>query len=449
VKRLALLLSVALAIASWFFLRNSSQSAPVELTVWLTADVRGRLVPCGCFSGQFGGLTRVSSVVAQSDPKNTLRLDAGDALEGPEDYHRIELGYIHKAFAKMGYDAANVGHREARLSAADLRSLSAASPVPLLSANLLDAQTGAPLLKTHTIANRGPWRIAIVGVMDETLSADELGAGLRLEKMSTTIGQLLPSLKKDADFLILLAFTNQERLRGLAREFPEFALVLGGKVTEPAQQLVTEGSTGVFYVTNESKALGEIHLALKSPGISTVPRAEVMLMHDKLEQDPDIAALAERYRDEIRITKLLLDDPSRTDAGSIPGVRAASTFAGSEACTKCHAKAANAWSKSGHAHAFRTLVARKADADPNCIGCHTVGFEKAGGYRREYGETKLVNVGCESCHGPAAKHIERVTVGDLESGRMRKLGAADCVKCHHGEFSRPFDWEKFWPEIQH
>ena len=47
----------------------------------------------------------------------------------------------------------------------------------------------------------------------------------------------------------------------------------------------------------------------------------------------------------------------------------------------------------------QALVAAKADADPNCIGCHTVGFGTPSGYRREVGASKFTQVGCESCHG--------------------------------------------------
>jgi len=32
---------------------------------------------------------------------------------------------------------------------------------------------------------------------------------------------------------------------------------------------------------------------------------------------------------------------------------------------------------------------------------------------------------------------------------FRPLDAGDCLKCHHGEFSRPFKWDQFWPLIQH
>lgn len=444
-KRIGIIAAIA-AICALVFWRNHSSSRH-PLTVWLTADTRGRLVPCGCFSGQLGGLTRIATLMGQPDAQGTLRLDAGDALEGPEDYHRIELGYIHRAFAKMGYDAANLGHREARLSASELRGLASQSEVPLLSANLLDTATGTSLVKTHIIAKRSGWRIAIVGVMDE--AAESLGTGLRVEKMSTAIGQLLPSLKRDADFLILLAFTNKDRLHALAREFPEFSLVLGGKVTEPSQQLALEGKTAVFYVTNESKALGRLALTLDSPGEANVTSSDVQLVTPNTVDNADVARLAVDYRDEIRSTKLAIDNPASDSPDRIPGVRAASTYAGSESCSVCHAKTNDVWKKSGHAHAFRTLISRKADADPNCIGCHTVGFEKPDGYRREFAATKLTDVGCESCHGPAGKHIARIEAGDIEGARMRKLGAGDCIKCHHGEFSRPFDWAAFWPAIAH
>ena len=446
-KRPALFCLIALlfAAALWMF-RGERVAFPMR--VFLTADIRGRLVPCGCFTGQFGGLTRIANHVGQPDKKNLL-LDAGDALEGPEDYHRIELGYIHTAFAKMGYDAANMGHREASLTAEALRDLGKKSPTPLLSANLVDAKTGAPVLKTHCVVKRGDWRIAVLGVLDEGIAPEQLGAGLRAEKMSTVIGQLLPALKKDADFFVLLAFTDQDRMRALAKEFPEFCLVLGGKVSQPSQDLAREGKTGIFYVTNESKALGQLELTLEAPGMATVVSGEVLLVHDHIEEDAQIARLATQYRDEIRKTKLALDDPAHANADSVPGVRSTPAYSGSESCTTCHAEAAGVWKKSGHAHAFQTLVNRGADADPNCIGCHAVGFEKPGGYRREYGAKKLTDVGCESCHGPASRHIERITAGDMEGARMRKVGAADCMKCHHGEFSRPFVWEEFWPRVRH
>ncbi len=61
----------------------------------------------------------------------------------------------------------------------------------------------------------------------------------------------------------------------------------------------------------------------------------------------------------------------------------------------------------------------------------------------------LADVGCESCHGPASEHVALHLHGKPTGFKFRPLGPEDCKSCHYGEFSRPFKWEKFWPDIQH
>lgn len=444
-----ILLLCAVFSGAWLAWNRWGPRADHPLTVWLTGDIRGRLVPCGCFTGQLGGLTRIATMMESAPQSGTLKVDVGDALEGTRDYERIQLTYIHRAFGRLGFDAANLGHREAALSAGQLRTVAQESPVPLLGANLLDAATGQPVAKPYVIVTKGRWRIAVVGVMDSRIAPEQLGAGLRIDTPENTLARLLPSLKAKSDFRVLLAFTNESALHSLAREFPEFNLVLGGKVTQPAQALEHEGKTAILYVTNESRALGSIETTLKRDGRLAVTTSEVQLVQDKVPENPTIVALATAYRDQIRKTRLDVDDPSKATGDLIPGVRATATFTGSDSCAKCHPGADRIWRETGHAHAFASLVTAGADADPNCLACHTVGFGTPSGYRREFLRSKLVDVGCESCHGPGSRHVDARTKGDAEAGRLRPLGAGDCKQCHHGEFSRPFDWNEFWPLVKH
>jgi hypothetical protein len=130
-------------------------------------------------------------------------------------------------------------------------------------------------------------------------------------------------------------------------------------------------------------------------------------------------------------------------------VRVAASYVGSSNCVTCHPTASAAWAKSLHARAFATLIERQADADPKCIGCHTTGLGRFSGYRREYGRTNLVDVGCESCHGPGSLHLRQYEGDQTINFAFRPLGAGDCQKCHYGEFSRPFNWDEFWPLIRH
>ena len=432
-----------LAIRPWLALSQ-------QLTIHFTCDVHGRLVPCGCFSGQMGGLTRIATLLRDAPSSGeTLNVDVGNALEGVADYQVIQHRYLLRAFHEMGYEAANLGHAEAQLSAAQLRELKTASPVPLLSANLLDRAANAPIFDAYRIIRRGALRIALVGVMDEHLAAENLGQGLAIEPMEATLTRLLPTLQKNADFIVLLAFADEARLHQLARDFYEPQVILGGKVSQPAQQLERENRSLILYTTNQSRALGSLTLKFAGRKKISAASGEVRLVSDDIPEDSVIRKLADEYRTEIRRTKLEIDDPTHLQRDLVPGVKIAARYAGSESCVECHTTAGNAWHVSRHARAFEALLRNSADGDPNCIGCHTVGFGTPSGYRREFGDTKLINVGCESCHGPGSIHVEQRRAGTLVTAHFRPLGAGDCRGCHHGEFSRPFDWPAFWPQIQH
>ena len=445
-----LLALVAVGIGVGFaVLKKPTPPKPQPLTVLFTCDVRGRLVPCGCFTGQFGGLTRIATLFGKDDAPDELRVDVGDAISGAADFQRIEYRYIQEAFAKMRYAALNVGRREAGLSAAQLREIKARAPVPMVSANLLDKATGAPLFETHKIVRRGAWRIALVGVLDPHGLDDALGHGLAVEEMNVALGKLLPKLRSQADFIVLLAFADEAAMANLARQFYELDVILGGKVQQPSQTLVKENRSVILATTNEARAVGTLNARLLSPGRMDAVKGEITLVSDRIPQDEEIAALAEAYRAEVRTTKLAIDDPATLAEDMVPGVKATATYAGTQSCAACHPTAMQAWAGSGHGRAFHTLVARQADADPNCIACHTVGFGTASGYRREFGAAKLVDVGCESCHGPGSGHVEQRRAGGEVTAKFRPLGAGDCRKCHHGEFSRPFDYDKFWPAVAH
>ena len=77
------LILAALGVGTVFFLKRPQPPAlPQPLTLFFTCDVRGRLVPCGCFTGQLGGLTRIATLFGKDDAPDELRVDVGDAIAG-------------------------------------------------------------------------------------------------------------------------------------------------------------------------------------------------------------------------------------------------------------------------------------------------------------------------------------------------------------------------------
>jgi len=361
----------------------------------------------------------------------------------------MEYRYVLRAFAAMRYDALNIGGREARFTAAQLRELKQASPVPILSANLLDKASGRPIFDGYRVIQRGAFRVGVIGGLDPRGLPESLGQGLAVGAMEPAIERCLAALRGKTDLVILLAFADESALAQLAREFFECQVILGGRVSQPAQELTSENRSLLYFVTNEGRALGILRLHLAAGAPVRPLGNEIRFLRDTIPQDASFCALMQDYRDEVRQTRLTVDDPDNLSADMVPGVRAVASYVGTGKCLDCHPGAAAVWRGSAHARSFATLTGRKADADPRCIGCHTTGFGSPSGYRRAYRADKLVDVGCESCHGPGSLHVRQESGDTTVNFRFRPLDAGDCVKCHHGEYSRPFDWNQFWPAIQH
>jgi Cytochrome c554 and c-prime len=103
-------------------------------------------------------------------------------------------------------------------------------------------------------------------------------------------------------------------------------------------------------------------------------------------------------------------------------------YAGSERCSLCHANIHTDWSNTLHAHAFETLEAIGQDKNPDCVGCHTIGYGEPGGWVDRATTNDLAGVGCESCHGGAMDHANNVT--DVSLRPKVDISASVCGRCH-------------------
>jgi len=117
-------------------------------------------------------------------------------------------------------------------------------------------------------------------------------------------------------------------------------------------------------------------------------------------------------------------------------------FSGNEVCGVCHELAHETWTYTRHATAFDSLVTHGADMDPECIGCHVVGYGEPGGFESARKSPELENVGCESCHGRGGPHLTPafVTAGNYQPA---------CGRCHDPTHSLGFEYAVFLPRISH
>ena len=113
-------------------------------------------------------------------------------------------------------------------------------------------------------------------------------------------------------------------------------------------------------------------------------------------------------------------------------------MAGSQACKKCHQAQVAFYLQTDHARAWQTLVDKDQQYNPECLPCH-VTLPVYDGKRINDARLltsippQLHNVGCESCHGPARRHMQ-----DPENAQPDKPAEVTCRGCHTKERDKNF-----------
>ena len=115
-------------------------------------------------------------------------------------------------------------------------------------------------------------------------------------------------------------------------------------------------------------------------------------------------------------------------------------YVGSAACSACHQTAYTWWRNHAHGVAYLTLQQRNKEYNLDCVSCHVTGYDQPGGSTVTHNlNGGLVNVGCESCHGPGAAHGK-----DPEKvGIVRDTPASTCLQCHNTQHSDLFDFDAY------
>ncbi|MER7073896.1 5'-nucleotidase C-terminal domain-containing protein [Terrabacter sp. NPDC000476] len=163
----------------------------VAVTVLGTTDLHGNVLNWDYFkNAEYTdaknndiGLAKASSIIkmrrAELARGSSLTLDAGDTIQGtPLAYYYAKIdpitgGSTHPMAAAMnavGYDAAALGNHEFNYGIDTLRAFEKQLRFPLLSANTVDARTGAPafrpwVIKTVKVHGHKPVKVGILGLV--------------------------------------------------------------------------------------------------------------------------------------------------------------------------------------------------------------------------------------------------------------------------------------------
>lgn len=514
-----------------------------DLTIVLTGQTYGYLSPCGCSRPQKGGIERRANFLDGLRAKGwqVVGLDLGDAAaqtwddtkpKGLRKQNTLKYRTTMQAMAAMGYAAVGLGETEFTGQLFPLLgeyTLQNANKRPIvLGANLVHVGQGGTLTPRETIfaiPNARPMvedfevisgdnqpTVAVVGLLGADLigKLPKIDSQLAVGDAKVTLTAVLAKMDKlptKPDIRVLMYSGNLDAAKAAAKAFPQFNLIVcQSEESEPPQFPAREndGKTLVVQVGHKGQNVGvvgvfktdagyEMKYQLAPLGEEYITPAEKVKGHKVLELLEEYAGTVER--DNLLAVARAKPQPHRAQI-QLPNDKP--TYVGADVCRKCHAAEFAVWNASKHSHAYEALVKAaerpsKRQFDPECVSCHTTGFEYVGGFDNAKASAHLLGNQCENCHGPGSAHAaapnNKALYGELMSWaakpgdrlpnievfkaaaklksherdqpggplakltadqkRMMNLVTAMCMKCHDGENDPKFDLIEYFPKIHH
>lgn len=429
------------------YLQQLKQMSPDSTQLLLfTGNTQAQLEPCGCFIGQSGGLPRRAEAIThiRENGFSPLLVDLGgiqpsqppsmkphsfesDALLTDDeiimrDRHRVQTTLT--AMEMMGYDAffpfdaeiEIVQNREVDLSFAFLDSD-------------LTQDSDSYLIKTV-----GGKRIAIVGLSINDPS--------QIESVSDGLKSVLSEVQKQSDLVVGLSHSPPEVNRELAQKYPGLSAILSPYEGETEKI----GNVLLAYCNSKGKTLGALLLTDGELDISS--QVQQIALTEHVSDDPNVRKLLDDFYHQVATDHQLQTVSYRLFSSEPFEQEDKNSYIGSQACQECHQKEFTQWSHSSHATAFNTLRTVGREYYPECVPCHVTGSGYDSGYQIDNsGREHLVDVGCETCHGPGKQHAYTPLKENIRGQVPEKI----CVECHTPEHSPGFNQliEQVMLEVDH
>ncbi len=469
--------------------RGQPKKETPSLRLAVVTDLKGYLEPCGCTSDPLGGIDRLAAQirVLREGPAPVVFLIAGDTFFDTAELEPVRVDQANRnaktlagILAELGLTAVLPGRRDRAQPPETLTALREASDFRWLAMD-----SDADVLRTDA----GSLRLAVVGVRP----------GAPREAVAAAVG----TVRADTDLTIVLVDgLRRDANRIGAVDGVDFVLQGGLDEDDPLPPHQA-GKAWVLHASRQGQGLTVVDVFRKKKDEPFVDRSEWSRSERAGQLDRQVGDLSAKIADweksgdvdaadieaqrarlaELKKERQALDAPTvRADGNAlfaswIPLPKKAPrdrdveklmrkhdkvvneankvafadleppplgpddiAYVGSTACSACHQTAYAWWRNHAHGVAYLTLQQRNKEYNLDCVGCHVTGYDQPGGSTVTHNlNGALINVGCESCHGPGAAHGK-----DPEKvGIVRNTPASTCVQCHNEQHSDLFDFDGY------
>jgi len=426
-----LLVAVMLIVSSSF-----GWSEEKDLTLIYSGNLDGELEPCGCSAeGDLGGILRHATTLKKlrDEAPNLVAISTGGMLASVAAQDKLTGEYILKGFSQLHYDAVGVQWSDLAYGDDFVRE----AELPWTASNLLAAGF-APV----TTIERNGKHLALFSWLDPAQDPRTFMHG-KHQTVDPDVKKLYQSLQqarqRGAVTLLSTTMTLEQAKATLPLEMVDVLFI--GAAYEVFGEPQKVGDTLVLQPGSRGMRLGRIDITFNSEGRVQQWRNEVISMPATIASDEALMPWYEEYNAKVKASYLeRVALRKARETGKSP-------YVSEEVCKNCHTAEHDKWRTTLHSGAFSKLEKVGKSFDPACIKCHTVGFEKEGGFIDIDATPQLMNVQCENCHGAGRAHSE--SKGNKPTANKGWKPQQMCGQCHIQTHSPSFKFEEYWPRIRH
>ena len=163
-----------------------------------------------------------------------MAVDLGGAVGRYGRQAELQYQLAANAWAKMGYAAVGFGPKDLRLPEGLAAVVNDDEDHRLVAANVnvLD------LTKPFRVVEAGGMKVGITSILGEEYCKDLKNEWITLKNPRTALAEIVPQMQKECDYLILLSNAKPAESMALAKEFPQFNVVVtGGGAEIPDHEL--------------------------------------------------------------------------------------------------------------------------------------------------------------------------------------------------------------------
>jgi S-sulfosulfanyl-L-cysteine sulfohydrolase len=254
-----------------------------------------------------GGYARLKTAIAREQAHCNgpcFLLDGGDEFQGsgPAAWSRGEV--MLEPLNAFGIDVFIPGNWDPVYGPERFKELMGRLSCPVICYNFHDETSGKRLFEPAVVLTRQGVKVAFIGVTD--IGASNRQSPVEFHGMDTTRIAGLRDFIRDLrarerpDLVVAITHTGLTIARQMAREMPEFDVILSGHTHERTGRQILEGNVIVVEPGCFGSFLGRLDLTIRSGSVLAHQFRLIPVLSSQYDEDPTMKALVDKSLEPYR-----------------------------------------------------------------------------------------------------------------------------------------------------